>query len=207
MINFASFTDLEWSRYYGYGGNIEGGYGRLLPIFYQVNPQVWFEAGDNDHWLIKAKKLMQRQALSGLKVLELGCAFGSLVRALRLCGVNAYGLDLAWPIGVALGDIPRPSEYPPEAVWPELRPYLIVSDALTYLQSQSQGSWDVILSIGFLECFSDADLTSLISEMYRVAKSQIHIVDPTTDPIYYNCKTLTKWKSLFKTKALILDGV
>ncbi|MEM4720593.1 MAG: class I SAM-dependent methyltransferase [Candidatus Methanomethylicaceae archaeon] len=207
MINFKSFTDLEWSRYYGYGGNLEGGYGRLLPIFYQVNPQVWFEAGVNEYWHIRAQRLTQKQPLAGLKVLELGCAFGSLVKALRSYGVDAYGLDLAWPIGVAVGDIPRPPEYPPEAIWSELKPYLIVSDALTYLKSQSPGSWDVILSIGFLECFSDADLTPLISEMFRVAQAQIHVVDPTVDPTYYNRKTLVQWKTLFKSKALILDGV
>lgn len=207
MINFKAFTDSDYARYFGYNGNMEGGYGLYLPVHYQVNPVYWTGGVENDSWFARAKRLVDSQALRNLRTLELGCAFGSLVRALRHYGVDAYGLDVAWPIQVALGDLPRPAGYPPEAVWPEMRPYLIVADALTYLKGQKRNAWDVVISVGFLECFDDTDLSALITEMNRVARFQVHVVDPTVDPQFYNCKPLASWKALpFKAGTVILDG-
>jgi cyclopropane fatty-acyl-phospholipid synthase-like methyltransferase len=131
----------------------------------------------------------------GRTVVDLGCAFGSLVRYLRSLGADAYGVDLSYPISQGI------------ALWPELAPYLIVADVRVWLPLQSNNAYDAIISRGFLNCLTDAELATLIPEMNRVAKrQQVHSVDNDCDPLYYNHKSLPDWEALgWESGTVIVD--
>ena len=169
-------------EYWGKGGNIPGGYGD-----YQGKRP-------HDDWLERAQTLIRNYGLSG-KVLELGCAMGSWVEAMRRTGLEAYGLDLPWPIDFALANL-----------WPELEPCLVKADARDYLSSsvRRKGEWDFIVSWNFLECLSDKDLRLVVPKLDYVAKDQIHIIDPRADGEFYNRKTLAEWREL--VGGVVLDG-
>ena len=189
-----TIVDFNTARFFGYDGNMPGGYGLYQPVHYQVNP-AFNSSPENDSWYGRAQKFVERGGLVGRKVIELGCAYGSMVRYMRQMGADAYGLDLSWPISQGI------------AMWPELQPYLIVADARIWVPAQAKNSWDAIISRGFLDCLSDAELAALIPEMNRVCKfQQVHVIDQTDDPEFYNQKTLAEWQALpFEAGTLILD--
>jgi hypothetical protein len=187
-------TDFNTARYYGYDGNMSGGYGLYQPVHYSVNP-AYNSSPENDEWYVRAQRMIQHGSLVGRKIVEFGCAWGSLVRYLRQLGANAYGVDLSYPISQGV------------AMWPELQPYLIVADARTWIGTQGKNSWDAIISRGFLDCLTDAELATFIPAMNNACKfQQVHIIDQTDDPEYYNQKTLAQWQALpFEAGTLILD--
>ncbi len=190
-------AEFNSAQFFGYGGNMPGGYGKYQPVHYSVNP-AYNSSPENEVWYARAQKFIEHGGLVGLKVLELGCAFGSLVRHLRSLGANAYGLDLSWPISQGA------------TLWPELQPYLIVSEALAYLNdpARKRNEWDAVISRGFLDCLSDAELTIVIPRINFICKSkQVHVVDPDDEAEYYNVKTLAQWQALpFEAGTVILDG-
>ena len=129
-----------------------------------------------------AKGLHIRNDFSNASVLEIGCGYGFLVKGLRSAGIEAYGIDLPYPISQA-------PTYCPEAV-----PYLTASDALTYLQNAGRNQFDYIVSRWFLETQSDADIALLVPELNRVCKAdQLHIINPNMRVDYYNVKTQQEW--------------
>jgi len=189
MLTVAEFNSPE---YFGKGGNIPGGYGNYKPIRFQIFNNL---SPENDEWYLKSQKFIEHGGLVGKKIIDLGCAFGSMVRYLRQLGANAYGIDLSYPISQGI------------ALWPELEPYLIVGDVRVWLPTQGRNSWDAIISRGFLGCLTDAELGTLIPEMNRVCKfQQVHSIDPSDDSEYYNQKTLATWQTLpWEAGTIILD--
>jgi len=189
-------TDFNTARFFGYDGSMPGGYGLYQPVHYQVNP-AFNSSPENDSWYGRAQKFAQHGGLVGLKVLELGCAWGSLVRYMRQLGANAYGLDLSWPISQGI------------ALWPELQPYLIVADARTWLAApeRKRNEYDAVISRGFLDCLTDTELAVIIPQINFITKSQqVHVVDQSDDPEYYNQKTLAEWQALpFEAGTIVLD--
>ena len=192
-----TIAEFNTPEFFGYGGNMPGGYGKYQPVHYSVNP-AYCQTLVNDEWYVRAQKFIEHGGLVGLKILELGCAWGSLVRYLRQLGANAYGLDLSWPISQGI------------SLWPELQPHLIVSEALTYLNApvRKRNEWDAVISRGFLDCLSDAELAVAIPRINLICKSQqVHMVDPSDEAEYYNVKTLAQWQALpFEAGTVTLDG-
>lgn len=190
-------TDFNTARFFGYDGSMPGGYGLYQYESYVVNP-AYNSNPENEVWYARAQTFIAKGGLVGLRVLELGCAWGSLVRRLRQLGANAYGLDLSWPISQGV------------ALWPELEPYLIVAEAKAWLAdpARKRNEYEAVISRGFLDCFSDADLAIIIPQINFICKSkQVHIVDPDDEAEYYNVKTLAQWQALpFEAGTLILDG-
>jgi SAM-dependent methyltransferase len=189
-----TITDFNTPEFFGYGGNIPGGYGKYQPVHYTVNP-AYCSNPENEVWYQRAQWMIQHGSLVGRKVIELGCAFGSLVRLLRQLGADAYGIDLSWPISQGI------------SLWPEMEPYLIVGDARVWLAAQKKNSWDAIISRGFLDCQTDADLAIMIPQLNNVCKfQQVHSVDPDNEAEYYNHKTLAEWQALgWEAGTIILD--
>lgn len=70
-------------------------------------------------------------------VLDVGCAYGYLVEALRCRGVEAYGIDI--------------SEYAISCVTSEIRPYVFLNSASEELPKNMPHHYDVIVSIEVLE--------------------------------------------------------
>jgi SAM-dependent methyltransferase len=115
-------------------------------------------------------------------VLEIGCAYGHLVKALRMFNVDAWGIDVS---SFAIGQADS-----------EIAPYLAVGDARTYLSTYSNNQWDWLCSRDFLSCIADADLPGLISEMNRVSKSQLHIIRSSVNQTYYELRTVQEYMAM-----------
>lgn len=148
----------------------------------------WFrhegEGSTGEYWKDMAAGWINHLALSGKKVLEIGCAKGFLVKDLRDMGVDAWGLDV--------------SQYAVDNCEPEVAPYLSVGDARTYLSNYSNKEWDVVLSLRFLECIDEADLPDLVDEINRISKKSVHVVDNFVDAKsgagqYYTQHTPQEW--------------
>lgn len=150
----------------------------------------WFRTDGADSlgefWLDKAKSLVDTYDLVDKKVLEIGSAKGFIVEDLRSFGVDAYGLDI--------------SQYVYDEASAELKPFLTVGDARTYLSKYKDEEFDVILSLRFLECLSEAELPSLVNEMNRISKSQIHFIDEKSNPNFYVEQPLSWWSKLSFTR-------
>lgn len=114
---------------------------------------------------------------------ELGSAYGYIVQAARALGVEAWGVDV--------------SQYAYDQAAPEVQPYLIVQDALSWLIEQKRNQWDICFSRWFMCCFDDAGAAELIAEMNRVFKQQVHIFMNQPNPLYYNVHTLQEWHANF----------
>lgn len=145
----------------------------------------WSLSG-GEHWHNYANRLATQNVLAGKKVLEIGCAKGFVVEDLRALGIDAYGLDVS---SYAIGEAS-----------PAVAPYLTVGDARTALAAYRRNEFDVVFSLRFLECISDADLPGLISEMNRISRDQFHVIDtfPAGGSVtnYYNVHTLAEWQAM-----------
>jgi SAM-dependent methyltransferase len=87
-------------------------------------------------WEAVALRLILHYGLRpGAWVLDVGCAKGFLVAALRRRGIEAYGLDI--------------SAYAISEAAPEVAPYLICADAREMCGWHASG-WDLIISINTL---------------------------------------------------------
>ena len=143
--------------------------------------------------LCKGMNIMVNSRFIGKKLLVLGCAYGFEVEGFRALGIDAWGIDV--------------SAYAISQAKPAVLPYLEVADARTKLATYKRNSWDYVFSRWFLECMSDADLTTLIPDMNFICKSdQVHIVSTLSPPDYYNIKTLQQWRALpFKTGTILIQ--
>lgn len=192
-----TITEFNTPEFYGIGGNMPGGYGWYQTTArYIVNPTYGGYVSENFVWYPRVQRIIEHGSLVGKTVIELGCAFGHLTKLLvDIGGADAYGLDLSYPISQA------------QVIYPEIASRFIAADARIWLPTQKKNSWDVIISRGFLDCLTDAELATLIPIMNNVSKfQQIHSVDPTNDPEYYNQKPLAEWQALpWEAGTIILD--
>ncbi len=109
------------------------------------------------------------------KILELGAGCGHLAKLARENGyTNWIAVDWsAWCQANKVFDS------------------LIKQDALSYLQTQPDNSFDYIISRALVECFSANDLVKFLDECSRVGTNQIHDTFPDPNPNYYNKVALT----------------
>ncbi len=139
-----------------------------------------------EYWKDLANKFANIYALQNKKVLEIGCAKGFVVEDLREIGIDAYGIDVsAYAIGEAS---------------PAVQPYLTVGDIRTALSGYGKNEFDVVFSLRTLECFSEAELPGIISEMNCISQKQFHTIDTGTlekgPRQYYNMKPLEDWLAM-----------
>jgi len=80
-----------------------------------------------------------------------------------------------------------------------------MNDALEFLTTEGDNTYDYIISFGFLESIDDTKLLDLIKQMNRVAKKQIHGVYNEGNPEYYNIKTTEKWQALFGDTVTVIQ--
>lgn len=152
------------------------------------NYQRWYRTiGENslgERWKDYAKHWLDHLSLTNKTVLDVGCAKGFLVKDLRDMGIEAYGLDV--------------SQYAIDNCEPEAAPYLTVGDARTVLSQYKRNEFDVLISLRFIECIPEVDIPDLVSEMNRISKLQVHVVDDFTGrkavaAQYYIQKTQQQW--------------
>jgi ubiquinone/menaquinone biosynthesis C-methylase UbiE len=114
-------------------------------------------------WLTIAKKLIQEYSLSsGMKVLDIGCAKGFLVKDLMITcpGLEVYGLDI--------------SEYALLNAEPEVIGRLHLGNAISL--PFPDNSFDLVISINTLHNLERGQIISAICEIERVKKNNSYVV-------------------------------
>lgn len=134
-----------------------------------------------EYWLDKALEWVNLRQLQGKKVLEIGSAKGFFVEDLRSLGVDAYGLDV--------------SQYAYDQASAAVKPYLTVADVRTALGQYRRNEFDWVISLRTLECFSELEIIVIITELNRISRNQVHVVDEEGNASYYTIKTLSWWLS------------
>lgn len=115
------------------------------------------------------------------KILELGGAVGHFAKVARKQGLKVVCVDWSqWCLDN------------------KMISNLIQEDALTYLQSQPDDSFDVVVSFAMLDCIPIDQLSLLYQEIKRVAPKQIHQIYQGRNPRYYNVHDLAYWNLLFE---------
>ncbi len=146
-----------------------------------------------EYWRDQAASLEGRTQIVGKKVLEIGCAKGFVVEELRDLGIDAWGLDVS---SYAIGEAA-----------PAVQSFLQVGDARTYLANYGRNEFDLVLSMRFLECVSEADLPDLIDEMSRISRYQYHTIDTQPNPNFYVVQPISWWADLKwpKNRTILVD--
>lgn len=154
-----------------------------------------------EYWLDEAKKLVDTHNITNLKVLEIGCAKGFMVQDLNDMGVNAFGLDVS---DYAINTAPDSAT----TVRPDLAIKFFVGDMRTALAQFGRNEFDLVYSMRTLECIDDTDLPDIITELNRIAKKQIHVLDEFSGDQsgaaqYYNGKVIEDWVAMKFSKGSI----
>lgn len=136
-----------------------------------------------EYWKDLALRLKIDYSLEGKKVLEIGAAKGFVVEGLRDLGVNAYGIDI--------------SQYAIDCAREDIKPYLKVADIRTALSTYKNKEFDLVFSRLTLNCFTDAEIAQIVTQINRISLLQAHWIMETGNATYYNLKTAQQWKDSF----------
>lgn len=122
-------------------------------------------------------------------VLDVGCAKGMLVEALRDRGVEAYGLDI--------------SEYAISQVRLDVRPYCRVASAAQPIE----GRYDLITCIEVLEHLSEGEGRRAIANICASTSDVLFSSTPDQgdDPTHVNVRPLLYWVERFAEHGFVLD--
>ena len=123
------------------------------------------------------------------RVLDVGCAKGFLVEALRDRGVDAFGIDV--------------SEYAIGEVRPDIRPYCRVASAVDPFDR----TYDLIVCIEVLEHLSEEDGRSAIANMCRSTNDVLFSSTPddVVEPTHVNVQPRSWWIERFAEHGFPLD--
>lgn len=91
------------------------------------------------------------------KVLDVGCGRGTLVRALRKRGIDAYGVDI--------------SEHAIDLAHDDVKPYLRRADVLRLPYADNE--FDMVVSFNFFHHMEQGNIKRALNETIRVAKHTI----------------------------------
>jgi len=110
-----------------------------------------------DGFLGSAREIAQRYSPLGT-FLELGCAKGFLVQAMRMIGVEAYGVDV--------------SEYALSHSHPDIRQFLHRHSAAD-LSAFPDNYFDLVWSWDFMEHLDEDEIISCLKESLRVSRRRV----------------------------------
>lgn len=140
------------------------------------NKDVWMSFFDNI-----AERIVEKYAPK--TVLDMGCAFGYLVSALRNKGVQAYGIDI--------------SEYAVSQADAAIKPYIKAMSALDELPPEFPKKYDLVVSIEMIEHLYADDGLKVIKKMTEysdrilLSSTDSDFADPThvnVQPKEYWCE-------------------
>lgn len=145
---------------------------------------------DNKYW----KSFFASMAESIIKdfqpktVLDMGCAYGYLVEALRSRGVEAYGIDI--------------SKYAISSADESIKPYLKNMSALDNLPDEFPKHFDLVVSIEMIEHLYEEDCIKVIEKMVSYAdKVLLSSTDSDFDePSHFNVQPRSYWCEKFAEK-------
>lgn len=158
------------------------------------------EGSQGEWWKDYAARWVDQLALSGKSVLDVGCAKGFLVEDLCDAGVDAYGLDVSdWAINSC--NDPR-TDLAAKLRRSDLASRFYLGDVRTALAQFVRNQFDFAVSFRFLECLDPADLPGVVTELNRVSRNQVHIVDQFTGAkegagAYYTQHTTAEWRDSY----------
>lgn len=117
--------------------------------------------------------------------LDIGCAMGTLVAALRDRGVNAYGIDV--------------SEYAISQVPEDIRPYCRAQSALENLPADFPTHYDMVSCIEMIEHLEEPDGLALIKKMCTYADTLLLSSTPQAgdEPTHLNVQQPEYWVKHF----------
>ena len=124
-------------------------------------------------------------------VLDMGCAFGYLVEALRKKGVEAYGIDI--------------SEYAINNAEESIKPYVKNMSALDELPDDFPKHFDLVVSIEMIEHLYEEDGLKVIDKMVSYAdKVLISSTDDDFDDVtHVNVQKKEYWVDKFAKKGFL----
>ena len=154
----------------------------LGPVPYDRRHREWMEFFDTiaDHVVSEIKPR---------RVLDVGCAKGFLVEALRDRGVEAFGIDI--------------SEYAIGEVRPDIRPYCRVASVVEPFGER----YDLITCIEVLEHLNEADGRAAIANICRSAEDVLFSSTPGDfkEPTHVNVRPSSWWIERFAEHGFHLD--
>lgn len=130
------------------------------------------EQSTGEYWKDLALRYNLDHSLQNKKVLEIGCAKGFVVEALRDLGVNAYGLDV--------------SQYAHDCAREDIKPYLRVADARTALADYANREFAYVFTRRTLSCFTNDEIAAMVTQLNRIAVQQVHDYWDVDRADYYN---------------------
>jgi len=125
-----------------------------------------------EYWKDLALRYNLDHSLQGKRVLEIGCAKGFVVEAMRDLGINAYGIDI--------------SQYAVDCARVDIKPYLRVADVRTVLSEYASREFAVLFSRRTLSCMTNAEISLMVDQMNRIAVQQVHDYWEVDNVNYYN---------------------
>lgn len=146
----------------------------------------YYTYADAEHFKNTAKWLVDE--FQPQTVLEIGCAKGYLVKALRELGVSAYGCDMS---EYALNEAPE-----------EVKDYLYRID-ITDPEPLSLPKFDLIVSYDTFEHLPEESLNTVVSFLknsgtrYYIKVGTVNTPDWQHDSTHITIKPLDFWKELF----------
>lgn len=140
-----------------------------------------------EHRADEVIRLLDEKRTKKLKVLEIGCAKGFLVKHLRDNGVEAWGIDVS---DYAISQAPE-----------NIKDFVQVWDATEPLPFKDN-EFDAVISYEVLEHIEESASLALLAECRRVGKDQIHMIgcieyDFGGDHTHINLKPFTWWADKF----------
>ena len=145
-----------------------------------------YHSGTNNFDLM-AVDILNRYTVGNKRALEICSAKGFLVADLRTRGINAFGVDV--------------SQYAYDQADPSVQPYLTVADIRigqsTFLEDFNNNYFALILGMNCLCCFSDAEITAMVTELNRISSDQFYVITENAPTTFYNSKTIQEWRDGF----------
>lgn len=139
--------------------------------------------GRTEHWITFFETIADNivRSLQPKSTLEVGCAYGLLVEALRDRGVDAFGMDV--------------SEYAVSQGRPDIRKYLSADSILKPLDRH----YDLIVTIEVIEHIREEDCELAIKNMCDAADSILLATTPDgfDDPTHFNVNAPFYWIKKF----------
>lgn len=126
-------------------------------------------------------------------VLDVGCAMGHLVAALRDLGIHAYGIDI--------------SEYAISQAREDIRPYCSAQSVLDPLPKEFPPTFDLVISIEMFEHLSEEDAETAVKQVCSWANMIIFSSTPDDfeDPTHLNVRQREYWSRLFAKQGFFDD--
>lgn len=149
-----------------------------------------YDAQKND--ILRSFNKLQRGYKFLEPILELGCAKGYIVERLLELNYNVKGVDVS---SFAISEAEK-----------ELQPHLIISEAISFLESQPDNSYGTIFSRWFIECLTNEELIKIAPQINRVGINQLHYTNSFSNINFYNSKKPIEYKEFGFENVLITNG-